>query len=413
MIHAQGGNPMLTIGPLFNQPPRHPRPKVPTPGTVFRWGRQREVDAASPAKRVDLAWQWAANVPGAVTAVCACSAEGPFLVGGSDGTVCRLGPSGVVTWRAENPGMAVTAISASVDARMTAAAVSPIGATPGLTALHVLDGAGLSVWSTLGAIPGRPVRGRVSEDGSSVLVVRVAEPHSPALVSVRDAETGTVIWERQIRHARHIVADATPDLRSVIVGYAIETPGREGRTGLVESYRDGRVMSSSTHEVPVYPSLLGSDTVILARTDGKLECRTWTEAHVGMDLWNASGEDVDSVVARAGSVVVCASRLEESDDRLMDITRVSVRDANGTHIATKEFRATTTYRPILSNDGKLLALVPHRPHDGEPPLLMRLDEPEFVLALPNDVTALDFGVGGGQMFVGTRTGTAGVATVPS
>jgi hypothetical protein len=278
--------------------------------------------------------------------------------------------------------------------------------------VRVLDGTGRPLWRVLCSAPDRKIEGRVSSDGASVLILRAAEPHSPALVSLRDASTGVVRWERRTRNAPGIVAETSPDLRSVVVGYEIRHSENEAPTGLIESYRDGRLVSSVVPDEPVQPAMLGTDSIALLDPEGWVECREWTDCAIGTERWSARGK-AGSVAYSRGTTLVVYSSLDEQFDT--GVTVVSVIDAfhaDGTNVVHKEYTGTAPYIPTLSSDGRVLALVPRRPRYSEPPALVRLAQPERTMTLPLGVATIDFGVGNDLMLVGMVDGTLGIARVP-
>jgi len=345
--------------------------------------------------------------------VCTGAADGEHLVGLIDGTVLRLDGSGGTIWSSANPGMTVTALSTSARSRVTLALVSPsAGATsPGFSAALLIDGDGRASWQALGTAADTPVDGRLSLDGETVLLLSAASSPAPATVTVRDASTGSVHWERRIRGAFQIVGDASSDLRSIVVGYAIRHSDHGRSTGVIESYRDGRMISSMPHSAPAFPALLGSKRLVVADVHGAITCRTWSGTAIGTAHWCAAAAP-GTLLTGGDRLAICTHSREHSEATVTEVTTIRVYTSDGTAILHKEVRAAVPYLPTLSRDGGLLALIPREPTPGENPLFIRLEEPALTTILPENVTAIDFGAAAGCMLVGAADGSVGVACVP-
>jgi hypothetical protein len=394
---------------------RRARTTMPDPRDRSFWTPlPRVTDAHGVYTAAYTPWYWSAQMPAAVTAVHSCAEDGPYLVGCADGSVRRLGQSGSVTWEAAHEGMSVSSLDASEDARVTVAVVTPSStpAGPGLPAVRVLDGSGLPVWRVLGSEPGWPIEGRVSRNGDRVLILRVAERHAPALVSMRDSSTGSVLWERRTRHAALMVADASPDLRSVVVGYEIRRSDNESPEGLVESCRDGIVISTMNLGAPAYPRFLGAGGLALAESEGDVSCHAWMDAAIGAERWRAPGKGLGTMIAVSDTLVVCRMRYEASASGVTNITMMSMFDESGTLLVKKEFRGTVPFYPTLSRDGRLLAMIPRNPRYEEPPLLIRLRDPNRSIPMLVGITAIDFEAGHRRALAGMSNGTVGVMRLP-
>jgi hypothetical protein len=349
-------------------------------------------------------------MPAAVTAVHACGPTGPFIAGSADGTLRRIDGNGTVAWSASDPGVSIAALSANADASVVLSIVSS-SATDAAGAVRILDGTGHPRWQVLAA-PGWPIDARLSADGRSVLILRPARPPARSTVSLRDTATGAVRWTHEMPNAPYLVGDASPDLRFVVVGYVIQPAGSNEPSGLVQSYRDGVVVSDIPVKTPALPGLLGNGAVALAGYDGGIECRAWRGAGIGALRWHAAGGTPGIVLARGDRLSIGTYERIQSSEATVEATTVRVYDEAGAVVFGTELRATAPYLPTLSDDGRLLALVPRTPLAGEAPVLVSLDRPSRATTLPAGITAIGFGAGAGRMLVGHSDGTVSSAPLP-
>lgn len=333
-----------------------------------------------------------------------------IAAGTADGRIVVMRTDGTVVWSARHIGMRVSELLSDSTADTLLARLPGEAQSDGETTYRFLTvrPAGTKVIATLPSSNSRS-SARLSVDGKRVLI---STSHGASLtesracdIAVFDAATGRRIWGDRIPGAEFAVVDATADLRTVVLGgVGGDADPLAAPKGVLRVWRDGRPRVARETTSPLFPALIDDTTCVLASAAGSLTAFPLASDLAAPPLWRATADFPGTLEAHAENLLVSSYGLEEQDGERAFSLRMCLFSKNGATVWAKGLRRQVEYRPILSTDGRGIALLASKGATEAHALYVDPREDRDPMRLPGVVTALDFAGSGDRLVIGTDRG---------
>jgi hypothetical protein len=358
---------------------------------------------------------WTTTIGGPVAALGKSAATGHVAVGTSDGRVALLSASGARLWSRQVGGHRVAQVSVDDSGtRVLAVMIDDTGAnTPIVWECLVFDEGGEVVFRCQLPTDGDATV-RLRRDGQRVLMVAtspaVGSRPTSSSVSVIDPDSGRTLWIQRLPGAEYCRVDATDSFERVAVG-SIDSSrsGESPPTGRLAFIEGGVVVASETVTVPVFPSLLTSESVMLVDTGGGVRVRDWGGGASRAMSWSASTGGFPGSVHRGDGTVLVASysRILEGGDsdgsELLELWLLSTAD--GRMLSRSSFSAKGARLPVTLVESSLVALVPRATGAKDQALVIETRNGLQARSLPSGTSAVALTRANDELLTGTADGS--------